>query len=127
MMDLLIHASVAPEPFGMVVLEGMAQRKPVIGSRAGGPVEMIIEGETGFTFPPGDAEALAARVSELLSDPERRTRMGERGYERLINQFTMSRYMENIHGAYRAVLGRRPVPPDIGLPSGNGRPARPAA
>ena len=127
MMDLLIHASVAPEPFGMVVLEGMAQRKPVIGSRAGGPVEMIIEGETGFTFPPGDAEALAARVSELLSDPERRTRMGERGYERLINQFTMSRYMENIHGAYRAVLGRRPVPPDIGLPSGNGRPARHAA
>lgn len=127
MMELLIHASVEPEPFGMVVLEGMAQRKPVIGSRAGGPVEMIVEGETGFTFPPGDAPALAAQVSELLTDPERRKRMGERGYERLSTQFTMARYMEHIHGTYRAILSQRPVPADIGLPPGSPSLARPSA
>lgn len=127
MMEVLIHASVDPEPFGMVVLEGMAQRKPVIGSRAGGPVEMILEGETGFTFPPGDAGELAARVLELLGDRERRGRMGGRGYDRLINEFTMSRYMENIHATYQAVLARRPVPPGIGLPPTATRPVQPAS
>ena len=117
MMEFQIHASIAPEPFGMVVLEGMAQRKAVIGSRAGGPVEMIVEGETGFTFPPGDASHLAARMIDLLSDPDRCSRMGEAGYQRLLAEFTVARYMENIHGTYRAVLGGRPVPPELGLPT----------
>jgi glycosyltransferase involved in cell wall biosynthesis len=124
MMEFLIHASVAPEPFGMVVLEGMAQRKAVIGSRAGGPVEMIVEGETGFTFPPGDAHALAQRMHELLEDPGRTRRMGLAGYERLLREFTMSRYMQNIHAAYWAVLANRPVPEAIGLPAGSSRPVR---
>ena len=123
MMEVLIHASVAPEPFGMVVLEGMAQRKPVIGSRAGGPVEMIVEGETGFTFPPGDAAALAVAVRDLLGDRDRARRMGEAGYQRLVNVFTMARYMEDIHGAYEAVLGHRPLP-DIAVDPGGSRPAR---
>lgn len=116
MMEVVIHASIAPEPFGMVVLEGMAQRKPVIGSRAGGPVEMIIEGETGFTFPPGDSRTLAARIGDLLEDPARARRMGEAGYERLLREFTIAKYMENIHGTYEAVLDRRPVPAELGLP-----------
>jgi glycosyltransferase involved in cell wall biosynthesis len=124
MMEVLIHASVAPEPFGMVVLEGMAQRKPVIGSRAGGPVEMIVEGETGFTFPPGDAGELAARLADLLGDPARAQRMGAAGYDRLTNEFTMSHYMDNIHETYRAILGHRPVPAGIGLPAGSTGPAR---
>ena len=117
MMEIVIHASIAPEPFGMVVLEGMAQRKPVIGSRAGGPVEMVVEGETGFTFPPGDAHTLAARIGDLLADPERAKRMGEAGYVRLLREFTIAKYMENIHGAYEAVLARRPVPAELGLPA----------
>lgn len=117
MMEVVVHASIAPEPFGMVVLEGMAQRKPVIGSRAGGPVEMVVEGETGFTFPPGDAQALAARLCELLQDPARAQRMGEAGYERLLREFTIAKYMDNIHGTYEAVLDRRPVPAELGLPA----------
>lgn len=123
MMEFLVHASIEPEPFGMVVLEGMAQRKAVIGSRAGGPVEMILEGETGYTVPPGDPSALAARMIDLLVDPDRCRRMGLRGYERLINEFTMARYMENIHGTYRAILEERPVPATIGLRASDRRQA----
>ena len=115
LMEFVIHASVAPEPFGMVVLEAMAQRKAVIGSRAGGPVEMIVEGETGLTFPPGDAQTLAARMGELLADPERSRRMGEAGYKRLLQEFTMAKYMDEIHAAYKAILARKPVPAEIGL------------
>lgn len=117
MMEFVIHASRDPEPFGMVLLEGMAQRKAVIGSRAGGPVEVIVEGETGFTFPPGDAPALAARMRELLADPARAKRMGAAGHARLLEHFSVSAYMGGIHQAYRAVLDGRPLPPGIGLPA----------
>jgi glycosyltransferase involved in cell wall biosynthesis len=113
MMRVLVHASTDPEPFGMVVLEGMAQKKAVIGSRAGGPVEMIVEGETGYTFVPGDAKMLAGQLLELLADPEKTARMGEAGYQRLVREFTMRRYMSEIHGAYRAILGGTAVAPDV--------------
>ena len=117
MMQVVIHASVEPEPFGMVVLEAMAQRKPVVGSRAGGVVEMVVEGDTGFTFPPGDAETLAARVNELLADPDRARRMGEAGYARLMASFTMTRYMEQVHDAYDAILSGRPPAPSATVPA----------
>jgi glycosyltransferase involved in cell wall biosynthesis len=114
MMDFVIHASIQPEPFGMVVLEAMAQHKPVIGSRAGGVIEMVVEGETGYTFPPGDSNMLAARMLELLKDPALCRRMGERGYRRLTSTFTMSTYMNQIHAYYAAILDNAPVPADIG-------------
>lgn len=115
LMGVVIHASVQPEPFGMVVLEAMAQRKAVIGSRAGGVIEMVVEGKTGYTFPPGDSGTLATRIIELLSNPLRATQMGEEGYKRLMNSFTLKRYMDEIHATYRAILNRRPLPSDIGV------------
>lgn len=121
MMRFLVHASIEPEPFGMVVLEGMALHKAVIGSRAGGPVEMVLEGETGYTFPLGDAATLAAQMTELLSDPAKADRMGQRGYERLVNDFSVQRYMHDIHGTYDAVLAGRPLPAGEPLSSGGQR------
>jgi len=104
-MNIVLHASVEPEPFGMVVLEAMAQRKPVIGSRAGGVVEMVVEGETGYTVPPGDDRLLAERIIELLGDPARATRMGDAGHKRLLEKFTLQQYMDAIHAIYRTTLG----------------------
>ena len=71
MVDVVVHASVLPEPFGRVILEAMACRKPVIGARAGAIPEIIEEGITGLTFPPGDADALAEAILRLLRDPAR--------------------------------------------------------
>ena len=109
MMHFVVHASVAPEPFGMVVLEAMAQRKPVIGSRAGGVVEMVVEGQTGYTFPPGDSRELSVRMIELLDNPAKVREMGDRGHARLVADFSLQRYMSDIHGAYRSVLSGQPV------------------
>ena len=114
-MQFVMHASVQPEPFGMVVLEAMAQRKAVVGSRAGGVIEMVVEGETGYTFPPGDWQTLASQMLELLGAPEKAGQMGEAGYTRLINHFTMQRYMDEIHRTYRAILAGEPVPGDVGF------------
>lgn len=114
-MKLVIHASVLPEPFGMVLLEGMAQRKAVIGSRAGGVIEIVVEGETGYTFPPGDSATLSAKIIELLDKPDQAAEMGEKGYKRLMSSFTLQHYMDEIHTAYSAILGKRAVPDNVGI------------
>jgi glycosyltransferase involved in cell wall biosynthesis len=80
-LDVLVHASLIPEPFGQVVLEGMAAGLPVIAPDAGGPAEVIDDGRTGTLFPRGDEEALAAAMRGLASDPDRRRRLGEAGRE----------------------------------------------
>jgi glycosyltransferase involved in cell wall biosynthesis len=75
-MDVVLHASVRPEPFGRVLLEAMAVGKPVIAPREGGPVEIVAHGQTGVLVAPRDAAALADAVVSLLGDPERRAAMG---------------------------------------------------
>lgn len=65
--DILVHAS-NREPFGMVIIEGMAMGKPVIAAKAGGPTETITHGENGLLVPPGDRAGLAAAIQELLQD-----------------------------------------------------------
>lgn len=74
-LDLLVHASVIPEPFGQVVVEGMAAGVPVIASDAGGPAEVVTAGVDGLLTPPGDAAALAAAITTLLDDPGRRAEL----------------------------------------------------
>jgi glycosyltransferase involved in cell wall biosynthesis len=123
LMSVVIHGSLRPEPFGMVVLEAMAQRKPVIGSGAGGVIEIVVEGETGYTFPPGDWAALSARLIDLLADPTRAVAMGEQGFARLQSAFTTTRYMADIHRLYEGILAGRGIPSDFGhsVPDGGRR------
>ena len=64
------------EPFGLGALEGMAMGKPIVGTDAGG-LAHIIPDEGGYTVPPGDPQALAEALTELLSSPERRQKTGE--------------------------------------------------
>ena len=109
LMDVVVHASILPEPFGMVVLEAMAMRKPVVGARDGGVPEMVVEGVTGYTYPPGDAEALARRVEELLRDPVRARTMGNAGYDRVVADFSVERYADQVEALYDDILaGRTP-------------------
>lgn len=68
--DIVVHTSVAPEPFGRVVAEGMFSRRAVVASRSGGPAEMIRHGETGWLFNPGDSDALVAVLRQVLTLPD---------------------------------------------------------
>jgi glycosyltransferase involved in cell wall biosynthesis len=108
LMDVAIHASVLPEPFGMVVLEAMAMSKAIIGSRGGGVPEMIVEGETGFTFPAGDATVLGNRILQLLGDPELARSMGLAGRRRLVDHFTVRDYASRVQAFYDNVLSLTP-------------------
>jgi alpha-maltose-1-phosphate synthase len=81
------------EPFGLVNLEAMACETAVVASRVGGIPEIVVQGETGYLvdYRPDDVESftseLAARVDELLSDPDLATKMGKAGRERVVRHF----------------------------------------
>ncbi|HJS89977.1 MAG TPA: glycosyltransferase family 4 protein [Steroidobacteraceae bacterium] len=104
--ELLIHASIEPEPFGRVLLEGMALRKPIVASRAGGPVEIVSHGVTGFTYPPGDSEELAEHLRVLLRDGVLRASMGEAGQRRLVDSFSIEKNVASTEMIYEAALRR---------------------
>ena len=105
MVDVVVHASVLPEPFGRVILEAMACRKPVIGARAGAIPEIIEEGSTGLTFPPGDSDALAAAILRLLRDRREAERLGEAGYRRLESEFGIAGNVASTQQLYERLLG----------------------
>ncbi len=74
--DVLVHASRTPEPFGQVVLEGMAAGLPVIAPDEGGPAAMIVDRQTGRLFKSRDVDALAAAMLALQEDPAQREDLG---------------------------------------------------
>ena len=78
------------EGLPVIVLEAFAARVPVVGTAVGGVPEVIEHGRSGFVVPPGDAPALARSILELLRDDERRRAMGQRGRQRVEEQFTFA-------------------------------------
>ena len=75
-MHVLVHASRTPEPFGQVVLEGMAAGLAVVASDAGGPAELLQNGTTGRLFAIGEGDQLTRVLRELAGDPSQRDRLG---------------------------------------------------
>lgn len=80
--DVLVHASVTPEPFGQVLVEGLAFGVPVIASDGGGASEIISDGENGLLHPCGDAARLADLMVRLRDEPALRSRLAEAGQRR---------------------------------------------
>ncbi|MFE1593342.1 glycosyltransferase family 4 protein [Nocardia sp. NPDC058705] len=80
--DILVHCSVLPEPFGQVVVEGMAAGCAVIAATPGGPAEIIHTGVDGLLVPGGDVAALTAALDTLLADPADRARLAVAGRDR---------------------------------------------
>ncbi len=104
LLDVVVHASVEPEPFGRVIAEAMAMRRPVIASGAGGPVEIIQDGRSGFLVPPGDDQALANRLIQLLQDPGLAARIGEQGYREVTSRFSAETHVQMVEQVYEEVL-----------------------
>jgi len=68
--DIVVVPSQKPEPFGKVVVEGMALGRAVVATTPGGPAEVITDGVDGLLVPVGDASALTAALARLLRSPE---------------------------------------------------------
>ena len=103
--DLVVHASTLGEPFGQVVVEGMAAGKPIIATDGGALPEIVIPGVTGLLVPMGDAPAMAEAMAALLSDPARAAAMGAAGRERVRERFTLAQTARKLEGIYEYLLG----------------------
>jgi glycosyltransferase involved in cell wall biosynthesis len=102
--DLFVMPS-ETEGLGTSILDAMACGKAVIGTRAGGIVEVVDDGTTGILVPPADPAPLADAIVALLRDPDRRARMGEAGLARVREKFTVSRMVAGTRRVYEDVIG----------------------
>ena len=86
------------------VLEAMAAGLPVVATAVGGAPEVVVDGVTGLLVPPRDPQALAQAIAGLLSDPERRRRMGRAGRERAAAHFRVEQMVERTERLYRDLI-----------------------
>ncbi|MCM2983553.1 glycosyltransferase [Niallia circulans] len=85
--DILVHASTRAEPFGRVIIEGMASRKPVIAAGIGGPLELIEDDLTGILYSPGDYNQLAGKIALLYKNEEKYHYVARNGYHKFKDNF----------------------------------------
>jgi glycosyltransferase involved in cell wall biosynthesis len=102
--DVLVVASETPEPFGNVMLEAMEVGLPVVATAHGGPLDVIVQEETGLLVPP-QPEALAAALVRLAGDADLRSRMGAAGWRRARTVFSQRRTTEALLALYTDVIG----------------------
>lgn len=82
-LDVFVHTG-THETFGQTLQEAMASGLPVVAPAAGGPLDIVAEGETGYLYAPADDAGLARAVRALAEDPQMRARMGEAGRRRVL-------------------------------------------
>ena len=99
--DIVVHASTDPEPFGIVVVEGMALGKAVLASALGGPLEIITPG-TGLLFDPAHPEQLAAAIDRVAADANFRGELGRAARERA-DVFSVRALVSGTEAAYDSV------------------------
>lgn len=103
-LDIVVHASIEPEPFGTVIIEGMAMGKPVIATNMGGPPEVIKDGSNGFLVPPGDPVALSEKIGALIRDVEVRRAVGKAAREFVTANFSAERDTRRLESIYEEII-----------------------
>ncbi len=106
-LNIVVHSSVAPEPFGFVVAEAMAMGKPIVAARAGGISEIVQDGVMGLLFEPGNSSALAEAILTILKDREKAIIMGQAGRKRIERFFTAERNVRQVENTYSKLLDKK--------------------
>jgi glycosyltransferase involved in cell wall biosynthesis len=106
-LDIVVHASTMPEPFGLVIAEAMACGRAVIVSRAGGAAELVSHDVDALTHTPGNVGDLAARIAALAADGLLRARLGAAARARAERQFDHTRLAREIVPVYESAVGSR--------------------
>jgi glycosyltransferase involved in cell wall biosynthesis len=101
-LDVVVHASTTPEPFGLVIAEAMACGRAVITSGTGGASELVRDGQDAIVHVPGDAADLAAQMHMLASEPARRARIGVAARATAVARFDARRLGEQFAAAYES-------------------------
>ena len=117
--DLFVMSSVT-EGLGTSLLDAMACRKAIVGTRAGGIPEVVDEGRTGLLVEPRDPHQLADAILRLIQDEAMRKRMAEAGYARVRERFTVERMVADTAAVYSRLAAvphlADTLPHDVGQP-----------
>ena len=103
-LDVVVHASTQPEPFGRTIVEAMACAKPVIVAEGGGATELFTPDQDAVGFPPGNVSALAQRIKQLADTPTFRAHLAANARRTAVTRFDRARFGPQILAAYRRFL-----------------------
>ena len=102
--DLVAHTSTAPEPFGRVIVEAMLCGTPIVAAAAGGVVELIEHGKTGWLMPPSDALKLADIIQQCQSQPERAIAISHQAQQSASQRFNLETTNQQIAHLLKQVV-----------------------
>ncbi len=103
--DIVVHASTEPEPFGLVIAEGLAAGRAVVVSNAGGAAELVTDGVDALTYSPADAVALAGCMTRLAEDASLRRRLGNEGRRSALSRFAPDEFVRQLVSVYEEARG----------------------
>ncbi len=112
-LDIVVHASTRPEPFGLTIIEAMACGRAVIATAAGGAAELLTPGEDALAVPPGDVAALAIGLRQLLADADMRGRLGAQARLTAVRRFDARRLGAQLGAIYRRALTPAAMPANL--------------
>ncbi|MCK6629309.1 MAG: glycosyltransferase family 4 protein [Anaerolineae bacterium] len=104
--DVVVHSATTPEPFGRVIIEGLATGTAVVATNDGGVADIITPGVNGMLVTPGDDSEMARTIEELAHNPTLRAKLGQAGYEHVKENFSVAGQLKQLEQAYLACLTR---------------------
>lgn len=102
--DIAVVPSTLPEPFGMVAIEAMSAKKPVVAANHGGLTEIVVHNDTGYLFIPGNEQDLAVHIAKLIDDRQMRVAMGNKGFNRVNDEFSLSQHVQKFEKIFDDLL-----------------------
>jgi glycosyltransferase involved in cell wall biosynthesis len=103
-MDVVVHASLHPEPFGLALVEAMAAGTPLVATDSGATREIVSPGVDGVLVPPGEHEVLAVALLELHDDAARRDALAAAGEATVRARFDAATMARSVEALYRSIL-----------------------
>lgn len=105
--DIAVVPSIEPEPFGLVAVEAMLAKKPVIASNHGGLTEIVENEKTGYLVEPNNDKALFEAIQKLIENPNLRNEFGEKGYQRAIEAFSVEKYVTSFEALFNSMISNK--------------------
>lgn len=101
--DIVCLSSIWQEPLSLVALEAMSSGSCLVASRVGGVPEVVTDGVDGVLVAPDDSDELADAVCDVLAHPEKKAEMERRGREKMLNDYTWDRLVQEIESEFEAL------------------------
>lgn len=102
-LDVVVHASTRPEPFGLTIAEAMSCGRAVVAAAAGGAVELFTPNVDALGHAPGDVSGLTGALAQLVGNAELRTRVGAKARETAVERFGLARYGRELAAVYQSL------------------------